>query len=300
MVGVGRISSSPHRSFRRRSPPVHRERPTAGTLSEMEAICADLALEYADLDHVLESAHDWGTATAAEGWSVADTVSHLWFFDQRALLALTDVERFADDAERLMARGIEASIEPGRSMGRDELWNNWRHDRSELIEVARGVDPGARIPWYGPSMGARSFITARLMETWAHGQDVVDVVQPPEMTLGDPDRCVRPPSARLRHIAHIGVRARPYSYLVNGRQPPESDVHVRLTAPDGDVWEWGDPDCADAVGGSALEFCLVVTQRRHLDDVALDIVGASAREWMGFAQAFAGPAGPGRSPLNRR
>ena len=31
-------------------------------------------------------------------------------------------------------------------------------------------------PWYGPSMSARSFVTARLMETWAHGMDVADAL----------------------------------------------------------------------------------------------------------------------------
>jgi len=140
------------------------------------------------------------------------------------------------------------------------------------------------VPWYGPSMAARSFITARLMETWAHGQDVVDAVG------GD-----RPPTARLKHVAHIGARARPFSYAINQRELPPVDVYVGLTAPDGSLWEWGASD-VDRVTGPALDFCLAVTQRRHLADTALAVEGPAATEWMSFAQAFAGAAGEGRQP----
>lgn len=252
----------------------------------MQDLCDDLAAEHAALDVVLDAATDWDAPTPADGWSIRDTVSHLWFFDQRALLALTDPDAFAADAAILLERGIDASVEPGRSITPDELHAAWRRDRTALIEHAIGVDPSARVPWYGPAMGARSFITARLMETWAHGQDVVDVVG-----------VDRPLSARLRHVAHIGVRARPFSYAVNGREAPSTDVYVALDAPGDECWEWGDPASTDRVTGPALDFCLVVTQRRHLDDTSLVIEGPIAAEWMAIAQAFAGPPGNGRAPL---
>jgi uncharacterized protein (TIGR03084 family) len=133
-------------------------------------------------------------------------------------------------------------------------------------------------------MGARSFITARLMETWAHGQDVVD-------GLG----AHRTPTGRLQHVAHIGVRARPFSYAINGKPMPDVPVYVSLEAPDGSQWEFGDP-APDAVTGTALDFCLAVTQRRHLDDTALKVKGPAATEWMSIAQAFAGAPGGGRRP----
>ncbi len=255
----------------------------------MDQIVDDLIAEHAALDEVLEQVSDWEMATPAEGWSVADTISHLWFFDQRAVLALTDPEAFRTDAETLLAAaagGADPSVEPGRSMAATELHDAWRRDRAALAELARGVDPATRVPWYGPAMGARSFLTARLMETWAHGQDVADAVG-----------VQRPATARLRHVAHIGVRARPFSYAVRGRATPETEVFVDLEGPDGDRWQWGDPALPDRVTGSALEFCLVVTQRRHLDDTALEVVGEAATEWMAIAQAFAGPPGPGRAPL---
>jgi uncharacterized protein (TIGR03084 family) len=251
----------------------------------MEQICADLAAEHAALDELVASLTEaeWSTSTPAAGWAIRDQVSHVWFFDQRALLALTDAEGFRADMEWLMANGgTDASVAPGRSMSGADLLAAWRADRARLIEVARAVDPSVRVPWYGPAMGARSFITARLMETWAHGQDVADA-------LG-----IAPvPTARLRHVAHIGVRARPFSYAIHSMPVPEASVHVALDGPDGDVWEWGEPS-DDHVTGNALDFCLVVTQRRHVADTDLDVHGPAATEWISIAQAFAGAPGGGR------
>jgi uncharacterized protein (TIGR03084 family) len=165
-----------------------------------------------------------------------------------------------------------------------ELLAAWRTDRARLLEVARVVDPSARVPWYGPAMAARSFITARLMETWAHGQDVADA-------LG----VQRVPTSRLRHVAHIGVRARPFSYMIRSMALPAESVYVALEGPEGDRWEWGEP-AANRVTGAALDFCLVVTQRRHVTDTRLVVEGPAALEWIEIAQAFAGAPGTGRRP----
>lgn len=255
----------------------------------MDALCDDLVAEHDDLDRIVASGDRLDVPTPAAGWSVGDQISHLWFFDQRALLALTDPNAFSADAARLMASlesaGEDASVEQGRALSGTDLLANWRRDRTALVVHARGVDPRARVPWYGPAMSARSFITARLMETWAHGQDVADA-------LG----AARPPTDRLRHVAHIGVGARPFSYAVRGRAMPERPVRVELRAPSATTWTWGPDDAADRVSGDALDFCLLVTQRRHRADVALDVEGEAADEWLDIAQAFAGPPGPGRQP----
>lgn len=253
----------------------------------MQSICDDLDGEHQALDEFVATLDEagWSLPTPAAGWSIRDQISHLWFFDQRAAMALRDPDEFAADTERLIAAGgTAASVVPGRSLTGADMLMAWRDDRAALLALARTVDPSSRIPWYGPAMGARSFITARLMETWAHGQDVVDA-------LG----ATRIPTSRLRHVAHIGVRARPFSYLINGLTLPEVAVHVALTAPDGSVWEW-DESAADSVRGSALDFCLVVTQRRHVADTSLQIEGNAATEWMSIAQAFAGEPGNGRAP----
>jgi uncharacterized protein (TIGR03084 family) len=164
-----------------------------------------------------------------------------------------------------------------RALG-DRLPDVWRQTRAELLAALSAADPAAKVPWYGPPMSPSSFATARLMEYWAHGQDIAD-------GLG----VARTPTARLRHICHLGVRTRGFSYAVRGRQPPAGDVRVVLTAPDGETWQWGDPAAADKVEGSALDFCLVVTQRRNVADTALRVSGDDAAEWMSLAQAFAGP-----------
>ena len=128
-------------------------------------------------------------------------------------------------------------------------------------------------------MSAMSFASAQLMETWAHGVDVA-------AGLGVPS----PATPRLRHIARLGVRTRPFALAHHGLPVTEDDVRVVLDAPGGCVvWSWGRSQ-TDIVRGDALDFCLVVTQRRHVDDSGLEVTGANARAWMEIAQAFAGPA----------
>jgi uncharacterized protein (TIGR03084 family) len=132
-----------------------------------------------------------------------------------------------------------------------------------------------------------SFATARLMETWAHGQDIADA-------LG----AQRVATDRLRHIAHLGVRTRGFSYAVKGRTAPDVPVFVSLTAPSGELWTWGDPQASDQVSGPALDFCLLVAQRRLPDDLDLTVTGDAAADWVAIAQAFAG--GPSTTDQGRR
>lgn len=175
-------------------------------------------------------------------------------------------------------------------MGGDELLEWWDRAHRAMVEAFSIADPSTRVPWYGPPMGTLSFISARLMETWAHGQDVCDA-------LG----VERIPTARLKHIAHLGVRARPFSYIVRGMEVPNGRIDVAVVAPDGDEWRWeiGDPSDEGPVAtvtGSALDFCLVVTQRRNVVDTDLVVQGNLATDWISVAQAFAGAPGPGRPP----
>ena len=159
--------------------------------------------------------------------------------------------------------------------------------RADLLNTFKNLDPRARLPWFGPPMSAASSLTARIMETWAHTQDIADA-------LG----VTREPTGRLRHVAHIGVGARAFSYAVHGQALPDTPVLVELEGPDGTPWTWGPPGATDRVSGPALDFCLLVTQRRHRDDLALVIEGPAAAEWMSIAQAFAGAAGTGRKPAH--
>jgi uncharacterized protein (TIGR03084 family) len=255
----------------------------------MTALCADLDAETAVLDALLAplAPADWERPTPAEGWAIRDQVSHLAWFDESALTALTDPDRFREELAEAIADpdGITERITKRyRDRSAVELLAWFRDARTRLTTTFRVADPSTRVPWYGPDMAAASSLTARIMETWAHGQDIADA-------LG----VTRPPSPALRHVAHIGVRALPNSFLTRARPVPEVPVRVELVGPRGDVWVWGDEGAADVVRGPAIDFCLVVTQRRHLDDTSLDVTGPVASEWMTIAQAFAGPAGPGRN-----
>lgn len=254
----------------------------------MDALADDLAAESAVLRALLVSlpAEGWRRETPAVGWSIGDQVSHLAHYDDVAVRSATDPDGFRAALERIVADGgvsPDTVAQQYRALSGAELLSWFDDSRARLIAAFRSLDPSLRVPWFGPPMSAASSLTARIMETWAHGQDVADAAGQQ-----------REPTDRLRHVAHIGIGARPYSYLVNGREVPAAPIRVELDAPGGGVWTWGPDDARDRVSGSALEFCLAVTQRRHRDDTALVITGPVATEWMSFAQAFAGAAGTGR------
>jgi len=258
--------------------------------ADLAGLLDDLAAETAVLDGLLAglAAAGWPRPTPSPGWSIHDQVTHLAYFDETAALAATDPDRFRAESAALMELGDRFPDEIARRYAAlppaDALaW--FRRARAGYLATFRGLDPRQRLPWYGPDMSAASSVTARLMETWAHGQDIAD-------TLG----VTRPPSARLRHVAHLGISTFQFTFRLNARAVPAAPVRVELTAPDGQEWDWGPAGAADRVTGPALDFCLAVTQRRHLDDLALDVTGPVATEWMSIAQAFAGPPGSGRKP----
>ena len=257
----------------------------AATLDEL---IDDLVAEHDDLDRLVValSSDDWDLPTPAEGWSIKDQIGHLAFFDEVAEQAATNADGFAALLEAALEdpeNYVDSSAGRALPLSGSEVLAWWREVRSSLASGLTDVDPDARLPWFGPPMGARSFVTARIMDTWAHGQDVADALE-----------ATRDPTDRLFHIAHLGVRTRPHSYAVRNRPMPDADVRVELASPADEEWSWGDPGADDFVGGTALDFCLVVTQRRHVDDTDLAIAGPAARDWMGIAQAFAGGPGPGR------
>lgn len=249
----------------------------------MTALADDLVAESAVLRALIAPLGEdgWRQPTPAAGWSVLDQITHLAWFDEAALRSALDPEAFRAEQADVDPDAI-AAAHRDRSGAEVLAW--FDDARSRLLTVFRGLDPSLRVPWYGPRMSAASALTARIMETWAHGQDVADA-------LG----VQRAPTARLRHVAHIGIVARTYSYVVNGKRPPATPIRVELAAPDGSTWSWGPQDAVDRVVGPALEFCLAVTQRRHLADTTLQVTGPAAAEWMSFAQAYAGPAGAGRA-----
>ena len=246
----------------------------------VHAMIADLESEQDSLDQVVADRDEatWRLVTDSPGWTIADQISHLQFFDERAALAMNDPDAFGVDRQHLISSAPrDLSVELGRQVSAGELLDAWRHSRRALIEAAMKVDPTVRVPWYGPSMAVKSFLTARLMECWAHGHDVAEAVG-----------VQRSPSARLKHVAHIGVGARAFSLMINQLPEDSRSIRVELTAPGGELWTWGEETSDQRVLGDAVDFCLVVTQRRALSDSQLTVAGDSASTWMRIAQAFAG------------
>lgn len=252
----------------------------------MAELLRDLRAETESFEALLEPLGDdaWERPTPAVGWAVRDQVSHLAWFDDAAVRAAADPGGFPAWLEERFT-SVDDLAAGARGTPPEELRRWFRTARGHSLEAFAALDARDRLPWFGPAMSAASFVTARLMETWAHGQDVADA-------LG----VVREPTGRLRHVATMGYRARPYSFAVRALPVPAEPVRVELARPGGGVWTAGPDDAASVVRGPLLDFCLVVTQRIHLSDTALELSGEPARAWMPIAQCFAGPPGSGRSP----
>lgn len=263
---------------------------------DCRTIARDLAAEQQDLDDLVVDLDEsqWGLPTPSPPWTVADQIGHLAYFDEAAALAIVDHEAFVESVNLLwteasaLAGGVdELTLREFQGMSPANLLTRWRAARSSLADAASTLDEDQRVGWYGPPMGAKSFLTARLMETWAHGQDVVDAIG-----------IERFGSDRLRHIARLGFITRSWSYVNRGLDAPVEPVGVALTSPSGETWLYGPQAADEVVAGPALDFCLVVTQRRHVDDTGLEATPL-ARDWLLKAQAFAGPPTDGPAPGTR-
>ena len=235
---------------------------------------------------------DFNRRTQFKNWTINDVIGHLHLFNHAANLSLEDGDKFL-----AFYAPIKAAIEDGRSM--IEAQYDWLGDLSgrKLFEAWKAVceetaanyvnaDPKQRLKWAGPDMSARSFITARQMETWAHGQEIFDL-------LG----VVRVDTDRIKNIAHLGVLAFGWTFQNRKETVPEPPPYVRLTAPSGAVWEWNERQDNNRVEGSATGFCQIVTQVRNAADTDIVTVGEAATRWMEIAQCFAGkpetPPAPG-------
>jgi uncharacterized protein (TIGR03084 family) len=231
----------------------------------------------------------FGLETQFKRWTVDDVLLHLHFWNVAADLSLQDTAAFeafyAPVAETLMRGEPLRSFESawvGHARG-PVLLEVWRAQVLAMTDRFAAADPRKRLAWASLAMSARSSISARLMETWAHGQAIWD-------TLG----LERVDTDRIRHVAVLGVNTFGWSFASRKLPVPPQPPHVRLVAPSGAVWTWNPPSETDLVEGPATAFCQVVAQTRNVADVGLRVVGETARAWMAIAQCFAGP--PRRPP----
>ncbi len=225
---------------------------------------------------------EWSRKTQFKDWTINDVIAHLHFADYAADLALKDSAAFKEFARSMMvppkpgARRLDSTHEWLEGTKNHALLVRWRDFYCAMADRFAAADPKQRVVWFGPDMSVRSSITARLMETWAHGQAIYDL-------LGRR----RVDSDRIKNIVVIGINTFGWTFTNRGLPVPANRPSLRLTAPSGAIWEW-DGDTTNVIEGSAVEFCQVVAQTRNIDDVGLRVVGDTAKSWMAIAQCFAG------------
>ncbi len=246
-----------------------------GNLMALQQV-ADLRAEGDTLHAFLKTIpeNQWSNETPFKNRSINWVVRHLHDADRWAFRSVTDPDGFR--AWRGQVDPLTAET-PEPLLGR-ALLERWQSYFVQLCDALEAVDPNLRAPWFGPDMGVRMMATARQMETWAHGQDVYDLL-----------RVKREASDRVRNICHIGVRTFSWTFANRQLPVPEPVPYVRLDAPSGAVWEWNAGSEDEHVVGSAVEFAQVVTQGRNIADCKLEVVGSVANAWMAIAQCFAGP-----------
>ncbi|MFI5780778.1 TIGR03084 family metal-binding protein [Nocardia sp. NPDC051570] len=245
---------------------------------ERDLALPDLVAEGDELDALVSAQDDWSTDTPAVGWTIAHQIAHLAVADANVLIAIRTPEAFdavLKQAEAAGSRSADLDAAAGAAEPRSELLRRWRAGRTEVAAALRDIPLDQGFPWFGSQLTAALMVPLRLMETWAHGQDVFDA-------LG----VSRRPTSRLRPVASLGVVGRELSFYAAQLPTPAAPFRIELAGPDGEAWVWGPDDAEQRVQGSALDFCLRVTQRRSLAETDLTAVGEDARKWLEIARVF--------------
>lgn len=248
-------------------------------MTDVAALVGDLEAEQLELQAVVAAINSdtWLAPTPAWSWDVRDTIAHLADTDEMAIDTAQGGPYAINDLAALAASGPDVTyhgvLRGRRLAGRDvAAW--WERTSQVECTMLRELPPDARVPW-GIGMRTPSFVTARLMETWAHGLDVRTAVG---VAAVDTDR--------LAHVAWLATRALPYAYSVAGRPPPDAPLRVELSLPSGAPWAFGPEAAADRITGSAGDYCRVFVHRRRAADTNLVIEGDAARAAIAVARAF--------------
>ncbi|MBF9033335.1 maleylpyruvate isomerase family mycothiol-dependent enzyme [Rhodobacterales bacterium HKCCE2091] len=258
------------------------------------ALCDDLEAECLELDAWVSTLPDadWETQTGFFAWTTRDQILHLNQIDRFGLASFDGPEVFAAakaSARAGQAKGKEFSEQArdaARGMSRSDVMEAWRDGYRKLLARFRAADAKDRISWFGPDMSVVSFAAARQMEAWAHGQDIYDMKAAP-----------RPLHDRISNICDLGMRTFGWSFANRGLPVPEAPS-LSLTLPSGVPFARAGAGNG-SVQGTAIDFALVVTQRRPVEETSLVATGAGL-DWLPIAQCFAGPpqarAEPGERP----
>jgi uncharacterized protein (TIGR03084 family) len=234
---------------------------------------------------------DFERETLFKHWTINNVLRHLHVWNIAAARSIEGEEAFADFLKKLMGgergrRFTEYEADYLEGLSGLALLAVYRAQYKALAGQFAATDPKARLKWVGPDMSALSSVTARLMETWAHAQAVYDLLGV-ERVNGD----------RIGNIVRLGVNTYGWTFKNRKEEPPGPMPRLRLVAPSGAIWEYGDGD--DLIAGIATEFCQVVTQCRNVADTSLRVTGPVATHWMRIAQCFAGPPNDPPPPGSR-
>jgi len=260
-------------------------------ISQAEDFLVECDELYGLLEPIPEAVFD--TRTAFKGWTINSILRHLHLWNWGANLSLKDTDAFLvllHSMKDYIATGNLTDFEADvlHNLSGRALLDEWHRLYREAARTFGSADPAQRVMWVGPSMSIRSSITARQMETWAHGQAIYD-----EFGL------VRKNTDRIRNIVILGVNTYAWSFRAHGIDAPQPCPFVKLTAPSGAVWCYGNDNPDERIEGSAEEFCQVVTQTRNIADLNLSVRGRNATMWMATAQCFAGRAEAPPTPGSR-
>lgn len=259
-------------------------------MTQQPNVVNDLVAEGEAVDGMVASLDEakWSAPTPAPGWTVAHQIAHLAATFRLAALAAGRPEAFAAVTARLSPdfdANVRAALAEYLAEPRQRLLERWRAERAEAESALRAL-PGDRIvPWLVRPIPAAVLAAAGMMELFGHGQDIADA-------LG----IERQYTDRIGHLVAFAVRTWDFGYIERGLTPPDVTFRYELTAPSGRLWQFGPEDATQRITGPAADFCLLVTRRRHRADLGLTAVGADADHWLDIAQAYRGPAGPGRQP----
>ncbi|MFD0904517.1 TIGR03084 family metal-binding protein [Actinomadura sediminis] len=257
-------------------------------MTDLKTVIADLTAEREQIDRLVAGMDDarWRLPTPAPGWTIADQVAHLAFIYRLAGTAASDAAAFQALVERAKGDFNGAVSAALREYPRDaprDLLERWRAESAAGIAALAAVPEDGTVPWLVNPLPPAILGCAGIMETFAHGQDIADALG---VRLERTDRLV--------HLVGFAILTRDFGYQARDLTPPDEEFRFEITAPSGELWAFGPEDAANRVSGSAEDFCLLVTRRRHRGDLDVTAAGAEADRWLDIAQAYRGPAGEGR------
>ncbi|MPZ85188.1 MAG: TIGR03084 family protein [Actinophytocola sp.] len=256
-------------------------------MNDLQYVFQDLAAESREVDKLVADLGEaqWDLPTPAVGWTIAHQIAHLAFIFHLAGTAAADPAEFKEmlpAADQDLAAAVNAKVEEYLDQPAEVL-ARWRAERTFAVEALAAVPGNQTVPWLVRPLPPAVLACAGIMELFGHGQDIADALE-----------VRREYTDRIKHLVGFVVLVWEFGYQARGLTPPDVQFRYELTAPSGQVWEFGPADAEQRITGPAVDFCLLATRRRHRDDLAVKAVGADADRWLDLAQAYRGPAGPGR------